>query len=243
VNNKENTSMNTQELALMIDHSLLHPASTEDELLNFCDVVNRYKFAAAYVLPVNLPLVSTRIQNGVTKLGTGVGFPFGTPTTRTKLFECEEVIELGADELDVVINIGALKSGNYDVVRRELEEIVILASPLIVKSILEVSYLDDDEIVEGSKICCDAGVAFVKTATGFGSRPTTTHDIQLMVNAISGSVDVKAAGGIGSIETLLEMYEIGVRRFGVSAGDRIIEDFLRRYEGNYDKEEDAVQSC
>ena len=234
--------MNTQELALMIDHSLLHPASTVDELLEFCNVVNAHKFAAAYVLPANIPFVSTTIQNGVTKIGTGIGFPFGTPTTRTKLFECEEVIELGADELDVVINIGALKSGNYGIVRRELEEIVTLSSPLIVKSILEVSYLSDEEIVEGSKICCDAGVAFVKTATGFGSRPTSIHDIQLMVKAISGNVGVKAAGGISNIETLIEMYRIGVRRFGVSIGDKIIDDFEKRYEGYYDKEKDMIQT-
>jgi deoxyribose-phosphate aldolase len=234
--------MNTQELALMIDHSRLHPASTEDELLIFCDVVNRYKFAAAYVLPANLPFVSSRIVNGVTKLGTGLGFPFGTLTSRTKLFECEEAIELGAEELDVVINIGALKSGNHTLVRQELEEIVSLASPLIVKSILEVSYLTDDEIVEGSKICCDAGVDFVKTATGFGNRATTMHDLQLMIDAVDGRTSVKAAGGIGDIDTLLEMYRMGVTRFGISSGDRIVDSFVQRYGGFLDLKEDTVPS-
>jgi deoxyribose-phosphate aldolase len=232
--------MNSQELASIIDHSRLHPATTEDELLSFCDVVNRYNFAAAYVLPANLPFVSSRINNDVTKIGTGVGFPFGTLTSRTKLFECEEVIELGADEIDVVINIGALKSENYTLVRRELEELVSLASPLIVKSILEVSYLNDDEIVEGSKICCDAGVAFVKTATGFGSRATTMHDLQLMIDTIGGRTGVKAAGGIGNIDALLDMYRMGVTRFGISSGDRIIDDFVERYEGYLDLEEDTV---
>jgi deoxyribose-phosphate aldolase len=242
ITTKENTSMNTQELASLIDHSILHPATREEDLPGFCDVVNRYKFAAAYVLPANLPFVSTRIQNGVTKIGTGVGFPFGTPTTRTKLFECEEVIELGADELDVVINIGALKSGNYTLVRRELEELVSLASPLIIKSILEVSYLTDDEIVEGSKICCDAGVAFVKTATGFGSRPTTIHDLKLMIDAVGGRTGVKAAGGIKDIDTLLNMYRMGVTRFGISSGDRIVDSFVQMYGGRLDLEEDTVHS-
>jgi deoxyribose-phosphate aldolase len=178
----------------------------------------------------------------VTKIGTGVGFPFGTPTSRTKLFECEEVIALGADEIDVVINIGALKSGNYTLVRKELEELVSLASPLIVKSILEVSYLTDDEIVEGSKICCDAGVAFVKTATGFGSRATTMHDLRLMIDAVAGRVDVKAAGGIGNIDTLLEMYKMGVTRFGISSGDRIIDDFVSAYGEYLDLEAHALHS-
>ena len=235
--------MNTQELAGIIDHSILHPATREDELPGFCDVVNRYKFAAAYVLPANLPFVSSRIQNGITKIGTGVGFPFGTPTTRTKLFELEEVIELGADELDVVINIGALKSGNYTLLRQEMEELVTLASPLIVKSILEVSHLTDEEIVEGSKICCDAGVAFVKTATGFGSRPTTMHDIQLMIDAVDGRTGVKAAGGIKDIDTLLQMHAMGVTRFGISSGDKIIDSFVAKYDGQLDLEEDTVHSA
>ena len=239
---KENASMNSQELAGIIDHSILHPATVEEDLPGFCDVVNRYRFAAAYVLPANLPYVTTRIDNGVTKIGTGIGFPFGTPTTRTKLFECEEVIELGADELDVVINIGALKSGNYTQVRRELEELVSLASPLIIKSILEVSYLTDDEIVEGSKICCDSGVAFVKTATGFGIRPTTMHDLRLMIDAVDGRTGVKAAGGIKDIDTLLEMHRMGVTRFGISSGDKIIDSFVEKYGGQLDLEEDTVHS-
>ena len=239
---KENASMNSHQLAGIIDHSILHPATREDDLPGFCDVVNRYKFAAAYVLPANLPYVAMRIQNGVTKIGTGVGFPFGTPTTRTKLFECEEVIELGADELDVVINIGALKSGNYTLVRQELEELVSLASPLIIKSILEVAYLTDDEIIEGSKICCDAGVAFVKTATGFGSRPTSMHDLQLMIDAVGGRTGVKAAGGISDIDTLLEMYSMGVTRFGISSGDKIIDSFVHKYGECLDLEDYFVRS-
>jgi deoxyribose-phosphate aldolase len=239
---KERVSMNAHELSSMIDHSRLHPASTEDELRSFCDVVNKYRFAAAYVLPANLRFVSSRITNGVTKLGTGVGFPFGTPTRRTKLFECEEVIQLGAEEIDVVINIGALKSRNYEAARKELEDIVHLSSPLIVKAILEVSYLTEEEITEGSMLCCDAGVAFVKTATGFGSRATTMRDIQLMVDAIRGRTGVKAAGGIGDIETLLAMYRIGVTRFGVSSGDRIIDEFMSKYEGYLDLEEDTIHS-
>jgi deoxyribose-phosphate aldolase len=234
--------VNLEELALLIDHSKLHPATTEDELQSFCELVNMHKFAAAYVLPVNLRYVSSRIRNGVTKLGTGIGFPFGTATSRTKLFECEEVIGLGAEEIDVVINIGALKSGIFNRVRHELEKIVTLSSPLIVKAILEVSYLTDEEIFEGSKLCCDAGVAFVKTGTGFGSRVTTLNDVRIMVDAIGGRTGVKAAGGIGDIDTLLAMYRLGVTRFGVSSGERIIAQFIDKYEGYLDLEEDEVRS-
>jgi deoxyribose-phosphate aldolase len=102
--------------------------------------------------------------------------------------------------------------------------------------------LTDDEIVEGSKICCDAGVAFVKTATGFGSRPTTTHDLQLMIDAVGGRTGVKAAGGIKDIDTLLQMYRMGVTRFGISSGDRIVDSFVQKYGGSLDLEEDAVHS-
>jgi deoxyribose-phosphate aldolase len=235
-------TVNDRELALLIDHSKLHPGTTEDELLSFCEVVNTHRFAAAYVLPANLAFVSARIQNSVTKLGTGIGFPFGTATGRTKLFECEEVIGLGAEEIDVVINIGALKSGNYNRVRLELERIVTLASPLIVKAILEVSYLTVKEIFEGSKLCCDAGVAFVKSATGFGSRATTLNDIRIMIDAIQGKTGVKAAGGIGDIDTLLTMFQMGVTRFGISSGDRIIAEFRERYRGHLDLEKHKIQS-
>jgi deoxyribose-phosphate aldolase len=220
--------LNAQKLAEMVDHSLLHPATTKDELLRFCDTVNKYNFATAYVLPSNIPFASSNINNGFTKIGTGIGFPFGTQTTKVKLIECEDAVENGAGELDVVINIGMLKSGNYRYMYNELKEISNFASPYSIKAILEVSYLTDEEIVEGSKISCDAGMAFIKTATGFGSRPTSLKDIQLIMSAISGDVGVKAAGGVRTLDELLDMYSIGVRRFGVSAGDKIIDEFITR---------------
>jgi len=220
-----------EKLTRMIDHSLLHPASTERELEAFCDTVNRYKFGAAYVLPANVPAAVELIDNGVTRVGTGIGFPFGAHRTEIKLYECEDAIDMGVEEIDVVINIGALKSGNYALVSNELSKIVSMASSFSVKSILEVSYLSDEEIVTGAKISCDAGVDYVKTGTGFGTRATTIHDIELIIGAIGNRAAVKAAGGIKDIDMLLRMYRIGVRRFGVSAGDRIIREFEERYGG------------
>ena len=230
----------TAKLAQMIDLSKLHPTTTEDELVQFCSTVNRYRFAAAYVLPANLSFISQRINNGVTKIGTGIGFPFGTSTPMMKLLECEESIELGAQEIDVVINIGALKSGNMRLILRELQDIVGVAGPRLVKAILEVSYLTEDEIVEGARVCCDSGVSYVKTGTGFGGRPTTVRDVKLINRAIEGRVGIKAAGGVSNIDILLDMLRLGVDRFGVSAGDRIIDQFLVEYDGLFDMEQMMV---
>ena len=225
-------TMNKQRLTNMLDHSLLHPATTENELLQFCDTVNKYKFPVAYVLPSNISFASENIDHNFTKIGTGIGFPLGTHTTKIKLLECEDAVKNGALELDVVINIGKLKSGDYSFIFNELREIANIASPYSVKAILEVSFLTKEEIIEGSKISCDAGMAYVKTATGFGSRATILEDIQLIMNAISGNVRVKAAGGIRTLDELLEMNRIGVQRFGVSAGDKIIDEFTNRLNKN-----------
>ena len=167
-------TLNVQKLTQMIDHSMLQPTTTENNLLKFCDTVNKYKFPGAYVLPANISFVSAHLNSSFTKIGTGIGFPFGTQTTKIKLMECEDSVKNGALELDVVINIGKLKSGDYRYIFNELQEIANIASPYSLKAILEVSYLTEEEIIEGAKISCDSGMAFVKTGTGFGSRPTNS---------------------------------------------------------------------
>ena len=221
----------TRDLARILEHTKLQPYTTREELGQFCEVVKKYQFATAYVLPANLSIVAPKIDQNVTKLGTGIGFPFGTHTTKTKLVECEGALELGAEEIDVVINIGALKSGDFNYVTQELQKIVQLASPHIVKVILEVSYLTKEEIVIGAKVCCDVNAAFVKAATGYGQRATTLDDIRLLAQAVNNQIGVKASGGVRDVKTILEMYKLGARRFGVSRGDTIMEEFIRDFNG------------
>ncbi len=224
--------LTTEKLARMIDHSKLQPHATEQEIIDFCKVVRRYKFVAAFVLPANLSIARSELAgNGFTKLGTGIGFPFGTHTTKIKILECEEAIALGAEELDMVMNIGALKSGNFKLVRSELESVLTAIGDIPLKAILEVSYLTPQEIREGARICCDTRLAFVKTGTGFGTRATTMEDVRLITEVVGGRIGVKVAGGVQNISTLLDMHLLGVTRFGVSRGDRIIEEFNRLFKG------------
>jgi len=223
-------------LAGMIDHSELRPFATESDIRSFCEIVKRYCFAAAYVLPVNLSIARSELQNCPTKLGTGIGFPLGTSTLKTKLYEAEDAMHLGAEELDVVINIGALKSGRLSVVSEELKSLVRLIHPRPLKVIIEVCYLNPQEIVEAVNICCDVGATYVKTATGFGNRPTTLEDVKLVVEAAKGRIGVKASGGIRDLSMLLNMYRLGATRFGVSCGDKLIEELKTTYGGTVDLE-------
>ncbi|ADQ13725.1 deoxyribose-phosphate aldolase [Halanaerobium hydrogeniformans] len=216
-------------IAQMIDQSKLDPYVTEKEIIEFCKEVNEYDFIAAFVLPANLPIAKKELKNSSVKLGTGIGFPFGTTTTKSKLQECEEALGLGVDELDTVINIGALKSGKYEYVYNELKQMVELIAPKPLKVILEVSYLTPEEIKEGTRIGCKAGVEYVKTGTGYGGRDTNLFDINLIAEAIDEDTKIKAAGGIRDIYTLIEMYKLGVRRFGVSRGPKIVEQFKKYF--------------
>ena len=234
--------LTTEQLAKMMDQSKLEPFTTEGEIRDFCDTVKRYGFGAVYVLPCNFRIVRETIDSSDTILGTAIGFPFGTHTTETKLFESEQMLKLGAQSIDVVINIGALKAGDYTLVHDEMKALVALAGPHAVKSILEVSYLSDDEIARGTQICCDAGVAFVKTATGFGSRASSLHDVMIIREHISKNVRIKVAGGVRDIDTLLDMWKMGVSRFGVSKGDRLLNEFSEKYNGSFHTELFGVAS-
>lgn len=222
------------DLAQMLDHSKLDPYVTEKQIKDFCNQVKKYNFIAAFVLPANLKIMIDELKKSPVKIGTGIGFPFGTSTTSIKQKECEEAIEMGADELDVVINIGALKSKNYDYVYKELGKLVNTVSPLPLKVILEVSYLNPEEIKKGTEISCRAGVDFVKTGTGFGSRVTTLYDIKLISEVIDSKTKIKAAGGIRDIYTVVEMYKYGVRRFGVSRGPQLMDQFNNEFDDYYE---------
>ena len=226
--------LDTKGLATIIDYSLLGPDTTRQDIEKFCDIEKEYQFGTVYVLPANFTIMRDMLDGLDVLLGTGIGFPFGTHETKTKLFECGRALEQGADVVDFVINVGALKSGNIALVENEVREMVALASPKPVKVILEVSYLTDEEIAKATRIVCGAGAAYVKTGTGFGPRGTTMNDAQLLLDNLSGETKVKVAGGIKDIETLLEMYRRGVSLFGLSKGPEIIRQFEEKYQGLYE---------
>lgn len=227
--------LTAETLAAMIDQSKLPPDVTEREVVEFCTLVRRYRFGTAYVLPAHLKLMREQLQGSGVRLGTGISFPFGTCTTDVKLYECESVLKLGAQEVDVVTNMGALKSGNEELFLGELRALVELTGPSVpLKTILEVGYLTGEELARGTRLCCRAGVQYVKTGTGFGPRSATIEDIRIVKANLSGDTRIKVAGGVGDIDTLLEMLREGVGRFGVSRGDQIMDQFQEKYGGEYE---------
>ncbi len=223
--------LTAESLAAMIDQSKLPPTVTEQEVVEFCATVRRYRFGTAYVLPVHLKLMREQLHGSGVKLGTGISFPFGTCTTEVKLFECESVLRMGAQEVDVVTNMGALKSGNDELFIEELKALAELSGSAPLKTILEVGYLTEEELARGTRLCCRAGVQYVKTGTGFGPRPATFQDIRIVKGNLSGETRIKVAGGVSDIDTLLEMLREGVDRFGVSRGDQIMDQFQEKYGG------------
>jgi deoxyribose-phosphate aldolase len=224
-------------LAKMIDQSYLKPNATVKEILKFCEIVRKYNFKAAYVLPTNVPILVKELKNTKIKVATAIGFPFGANFPKVKAFEAEKMIEAGAEEIDMVINIGALKSGNYKLVYDDIKRVVDAAQKVITKIILETYYLTDDEIVKGCQISKDAGADFVKTCTGFTPTGAKLEHIKLMRKTVGAKMGVKASGKIWDIDTCLNMIKAGANRIGVSKGEVLIDELREKYNGSYEIEE------
>lgn len=223
-------TINLRQLAKTIDHSLLAPELTEMDVKTGCELADKYHVASVCVKPCDVKLASRILKNSDVKVGTVIGFPHGSSTTETKVFEAKNALKEGAVELDMVINIGAMRSGQYDFVRDEIKMIVDVAKgKAIVKVILENAYLTREETEKGSRLVEEAGAAFVKTSTGFAPSGSTMEDLRLMRATVSEKVEVKAAHGIRTLDSLLEVIDIGVTRVGARATATILDDFANRY--------------
>ena len=212
-------------LARMIDHTLLKPDATADQIAQLCFEARKYHFASVCVNPTNVKLCSDLLKGTDVKVCTVIGFPLGATSTEVKAFETQNAIDNGATEIDMVINIGALKAGDNDLVARDIREVVKVAhnSGAIVKVIIETALLTDEEKVIASLLAKEAGADFVKTSTGFSSGGATVHDVALMRKAVGPDLGVKAAGGIHSQEEAKQMIAAGATRLGASAGVKIIQ--------------------
>jgi len=225
--------MKVNDLAQMIDHTLLKATAQDEEIEKLCAEALEYGFASVCVPPYYLSLVDRYISNDPkVKSCTVIGFPLGYDETTTKLFALQQAIKAGADELDVVINVAAVKNGSWDYLENELSLLAKLSSQSnkILKIIFETCYLEDDEIVKLAKLCAATGVDFVKTSTGFGTGGATIHHVELMKKAVDGKCKVKASGGIRSWEDAKAMINAGADRLGASAGLSIIEAFNKEGE-------------
>ncbi len=211
-----------EKLAAMIDHSLLPPSLTLDEVRDGCKLAARLKTASVCVRPSDVALAAEILSGCDVKVGTVIGFPHGTTSTVAKAAETRQAVADGADELDMVLNIGRLCSGEFDFVRSDIAAVVEAADGRCVKVILECCYLDAERIVAGCNVSLAAGANFVKTSTGFGSGGATLEDVRLMRQTVGDAVGVKAAGGIRTLETAITMIEAGATRLGATATEHIL---------------------
>jgi deoxyribose-phosphate aldolase len=218
-----------EQVALMIDHSLLRPELTTHDVLEGCAVAGEYQVASATLRPADVALGVKALAGSGVPVSTVVGFPHGSNTTSTKVFEAKQCIGDGAVELDMVLNIGRLLSGDIDYVQQDIAAVVEAAgADAIVKVIFENAYLDDAQKVAASVASEEAGARFTKTSTGFAPSGATMEDLILMREAVSPAVKVKAAGGIRTLDGLLEVMSIGVERIGATRTVTMLEDYRSR---------------
>jgi deoxyribose-phosphate aldolase len=222
-----------EQLAKVIDHSLLRPELTETDVLAGCELAARYHVATVCVKPCHVLLAKGALQESDVIVSTVIGFPHGSNLTAIKVAEAELAMDQGALELDMVLNIGQLRSGKYDFVRDDIQAVCDAAHArgVKVKVIFENSYLTDEEKVIACRLSEAAGADWVKTSTGFSSTGATLEDLRLMRANVSERVQVKAAGGVRTLPALLDVIDAGVTRCGATATAIILDDFKRMKEG------------
>jgi deoxyribose-phosphate aldolase len=216
-------------VAKTIDHSTLGPAMTLDEVKAGCEVALKYDVASVCCKPADIKFVADILKGSDVLVGTVVGFPHGSSTTQSKVFETKEAVANGAVEIDVVINIGHLKSGKIQEVQSEIAAVVAAAAGNQVKVILENAYLTDEEKVIACKLVEAAGADYVKTSTGFAPTGATLADVKLMRATCSPKVKVKSAGGVKTLDQLLEFLDARIDRSGSSSTASILDEFIAKY--------------
>ena len=217
--------MNKVDLARYIDHTILKPDAKESEVIKLCREALEYKFASVCVNASNVKLADSFLHGTDVKVCTVVGFPLGATTKETKAFEAAQAIENGASEVDMVINIGALKSGKLDVVEEDIKTLAdVCKGKALLKVIIETCLLTDEEKTIACELSKKAGANFVKTSTGFSTGGATAEDITLMRRIVGPEMGVKASGGIRNLETALKMIEAGATRIGASASISIVNE-------------------
>jgi len=219
-------------VAKTIDHSTLGPAMTLDEVKAGCEVALKYDVASVCCKPCDVKFVAEILKGSDVLVGTVVGFPHGSSTTESKVFETKQAVADGAVEIDVVINIGHLKSGKTQEIQEEISAVVAAAAGNQVKVILENAYLTDAEKVTACKLIEAAGAHYVKTSTGFAPTGATLADVKLMRATCSPKVKVKSAGGVKSLNQLLEFLDAGIDRSGSSSTASILDEFISKYGSN-----------
>jgi deoxyribose-phosphate aldolase len=213
-------------LAAAIDHTLLKPTATEEQIRALCTEALEHRFASVCVHPTWVALCAELLENSPVQVCTVLGFPLGATLPEVKAFEAQRCIALGATELDMVINIGALKSRAYDLVKDDIAAVVNVAHPLeaLVKVIIETGYLTDEEKVTACQLARAAGADYVKTSTGFGPGGATVEDVALMRRTVGPTMGVKASGGVKTASEVRAVMAAGATRIGTSSGVKIVSE-------------------
>lgn len=209
----------------MIDHTLLKPEATREQIKKICDEALEYNFKSVCVNPYWVNFASEILKGSEVSVCTVIGFPLGANTSLLKSFETEEAVKNGASEIDMVLNVGLLKSKEYDLVEEDIKAVVKSAKGKLVKVILETCLLSDEEIIKACELSMEAGADFVKTSTGFNSEGATTHAVKIMRETVGDKLGVKASGGIRDLKKSMDMIDNGASRLGVSAGIDIIKEY------------------
>jgi len=213
------------QLSQLIDHTLVSPEATLEDLTRACEEAKRHHFAALIVNSSYAIRARTALAGSGVKVGIVVGFPHGTCTTTVKIVEAMEAMKNGVEELDIVINRGLVKSGKLDLVEIDIKNVIAMTKGLMHKIILETDVLTRDEIEKVCKIAVRAGAEFVKTSTGYGPRGATVEDVRLIRSIVGSTCRIKASGGIRDLATVVALVEAGAERIGTSAGPAIMEEF------------------
>jgi deoxyribose-phosphate aldolase len=218
-----------KKIAKTIDHSLLKPEMTRDEVRQGCEIAKKYDVASVCCKPSDVAFCAEILKGTDVEIGTVVGFPHGSSTTATKVFETKAAIADGATEIDMVLNIGLLKSGLYEEVESDIKAVVDAAGGKMVKVILENAYLTDDEKVTACKLCEAAGAHYVKTSSGYAPTGATVADVKLMRASVSPKVKVKSAGGVRTLDALIEMLDAGIERSGATTTSTMLDEYTQRF--------------
>ncbi len=205
-----------------IDHTLLKPEATKDQIKKLCEEAKEYDFKSVCVNPTQVAYAKELLSGSDVLVCTVIGFPLGANTTAVKAFETEDAIKNGADEIDMVVNIGAIKEQNFDLVKEDIKAVVKSSDDKLVKVIIETCLLTDEEKRKLCQIVIDAGADFIKTSTGFSTSGATKEDITLFKEEVGNKIGIKASGGVRNIEDANVMIKCGATRLGTSGGVQII---------------------
>jgi deoxyribose-phosphate aldolase len=211
------------DVAGIIDHTALKADTSKDSIRVLCEEARANKFKAVCVNPTHVRYCSELLKDTEVKVATVIGFPLGANTPQTKAYETKDAIAMGAHEVDMVINIGALKDGDLDLVKADIEAVVVAAdNKALVKVIIETALLTDDEKTKACQLAMEAGADYVKTSTGFSTGGATLEDVRLMRSVVGDKLGVKASGGVKDYKTAVAMMEAGATRIGTSSGVEIV---------------------